>query len=318
MAGMFNASETVALLAKRLEDAARELGRSTLIVGASGGVDSSVSLALAVIAFGAENVRAVAMPERENSPESIRHATLVSSHLGTTLDVVDLTSTLEALGCYDRRDAAVRSVFPTFDPNTDSVKVAAVQDMTGSRMPAIYSIEITNDLGETMSARLNAIAYSELFSASNLKQRVRALTLYDFADRYNGAVVGTSNLDESYLGFFVKLGDGSYDISPLDRLTKSSVYALAVEIGLPDEIITRQTTTDTFPNEGQSQTSMFYGLPFEQLDVLLDVLTGKRDAESAIDFLGWSRQEFDTALHNLQRRHHSTRWNRSEVVRLLP
>lgn len=310
-------STVVSDLAAKMASTALGMGRTNLIVGVSGGIDSAVSLALAVKAFGSKNVRAVAMPERENSPESLRLAKALAGQLGTNLDIVDLTAALEALGCYRRRDSVIRSLFPSYDANTCTVTVAAVQDIKGSRLPAFSRISIVKSDGSKETSRLNATAYSELFAASNLKQRLRALTLYDFADRYRGAVVGTSNLDETYLGFFVRLGDGSWDISPLDTFTKTRIYELAAELDIPEEIIGRQTTTDTFPNAGQSQTSMFYGLPFEELDVLLEVLTGKREVEDARRRLGWSEAEMSNSLHNLERRHVTTRWNRAEPVKIL-
>ena len=52
------------------------------VVGISGGVDSSVVLALCVRAFGNERVSAIMMPEKDSDPETERFSRLVARHYG--------------------------------------------------------------------------------------------------------------------------------------------------------------------------------------------------------------------------------------------
>src|SRR5690348_7770017 len=101
-----------------------------------------------------------------------------------------------------------------------------------------------------------------------MKQRVRKLLEYTWADRLGYAVVGTANLLEHDQGFFVKGGDGLADVKPLARLYKTEVYALAAELELPEAIATRSPTTDTF-SLAQSQEEYFFGHPPELMDLLL-------------------------------------------------
>jgi NAD+ synthase len=60
-------------------------GFERAVIGLSGGVDSSLSLALAVAALGSENVRALFMPYRTSHPDSKRHAFLIAGKLGVDL-----------------------------------------------------------------------------------------------------------------------------------------------------------------------------------------------------------------------------------------
>ncbi|MFM2388337.1 MAG: hypothetical protein RL660_3094 [Bacteroidota bacterium] len=58
------------------------------ILGSSGGIDSAVTLALAVKALGAENVRAVLMPSEYSTGHSVSDAEQLSKNLGNPYDIV--------------------------------------------------------------------------------------------------------------------------------------------------------------------------------------------------------------------------------------
>ena len=85
---------------------------------------------------------------------------------------------------------------------------------------------------------------------------------YYHADRLNYVVTGTPNRLEYDQGFFVKLGDGSADVKPIAHLYKTQVYALAEHLGVPEEIRTRPSTTDTY-SLPQSQEEFYFSLPYE-------------------------------------------------------
>ncbi len=66
-------------------DYVRKNGFGKVVVGLSGGVDSSLVATIAVDALGAENVVAVAMPSRYSSPGSLSDAGLLAQNLGISL-----------------------------------------------------------------------------------------------------------------------------------------------------------------------------------------------------------------------------------------
>ena len=79
------------LLEKFLLDETRNAGFTKGVVGLSGGVDSAVTAFLAAGALGRENVRAVLMPYRTSSRESLSDAQLVLDALGMPSETVDIT-----------------------------------------------------------------------------------------------------------------------------------------------------------------------------------------------------------------------------------
>ena len=70
-------------------------GYQEAVVGVSGGVDSAVTLFLAVRALGAEHVHAVALPHRDSSPASLAHAHLAAQSCGANLEAVEITALVE-------------------------------------------------------------------------------------------------------------------------------------------------------------------------------------------------------------------------------
>ncbi|TIL77798.1 MAG: NAD(+) synthase [Mesorhizobium sp.] len=92
----------------------RGIRKRGLVLGLSGGIDSSVSVALAARAVGPQNVLCLFMPENDSDPESLRLGRLVAGTFGVDSIVEDIGPTLRAMGCYQRRDAFIRELVPDY------------------------------------------------------------------------------------------------------------------------------------------------------------------------------------------------------------
>jgi len=235
------------------------------VLGISGGIDSSVCLALAAKAFGPKKCLGIMMPEQDSSPDSEMLARELADKFGIDTLLENLTPTLNGLQCYERRDEAVSRVFPEYDPTTYKMKIGVKQSGLFNNLPPLFSLTIINPDGKQKEARLNAKDYMQIVAASNFKQRARMSMVYYHAEALHYAVVGTPNKHETEQGFFVKYGDGGADIMPIGNLYKTQVYQLAEYLGVPQEIINRTPTTDTYTAE-QTQEEFFYQLPYNLMD----------------------------------------------------
>jgi len=261
-----NAAAEVDRLAAGIRNALRDLRRRGVVVGLSGGIDSSVVAALAARAVGPQRVIGLMLPESESSADSLVLAKQLADGLGLRTAVEDVGPTLEAAGCYRRRDEAVRTVVPEYGDGW-RCKIVLPDLVSGSGY-ALYSVVVQSPSGEERRVRLPLDAYLGVLAATNMKQRVRTLLEYTYADRHHFAVAGTPNRLEYDQGFFVKQGDGAADFKPIAHLYKSQVYQLAEYLGVPEAIRRRQPTTDTYPLE-QSQEEFYFGLSLEQTDLCL-------------------------------------------------
>jgi NAD+ synthase len=256
--------------AQTIEHAVRrqvaELRRRGVVVGLSGGIDSSVVTTLCARALGADRVQVLLMPERASSPESEQLGRLLTTKLGTPTVVEDIAPTLEAAGCYRRQTEAIRMMFPDYgDGWRNKITLPSILD---SDRLNVSELTVESPSGERRIARMPPAAYLQMVAATNFKQRVRKMMEYYHADRLHYVVAGTPNRLEYDQGFFVKLGDGAADIKPIAHLYKSQVYALAEHLGVPDEIRRRPPTTDTF-SLPQTQEEFYFALPYEKMDLCL-------------------------------------------------
>ena len=273
---------------ERITDAIRRevletLRRRGAVVAVSGGIDSSVVAAMCVRALGPERVMALMLPERDSSPAALRLATLLADHLGVDRVVEDIEPALTALGCYDRQLEAIRTVVPEYGDGW-RCKLVLPSLLDGDRLNLV-SLTVQDPAGVETSHRMPRAAYLQMVAATNFKQRVRKTLEYYHADRLHHVVAGTPNRLEYDQGFFVKQGDGAADIKPIAHLYKTQVYALAAELGLPDEIQQRSPTTDTF-SLPQSQEEFYFALPYQQMDRCLWAYERGLSAEDAAAHLG--------------------------------
>ena len=98
------------------EDVLQRFKRNGAVVGISGGIDSSVCFALAARAFGPEKVLGIMLPEKDSSPDSEMLARELAAKFGVKAIKEEITGALSGFGCYERRDEAVKRVFPEYDP----------------------------------------------------------------------------------------------------------------------------------------------------------------------------------------------------------
>jgi len=298
---------------KLRDDLNNILRRKGAVVGISGGIDSSVSLALAVKAFGADKVLGVMLPEKDSSNDSKKLALELASKFGIQTLEEDITGALEGFACYKRRDEAVNVVFPEYNPTDFKMKISLNQGGINHNLPPLFMLTIIDKSGESKSKIIPVKEYLQIVAASNFKQRCRMSMLYYHAERLHSAVIGTPNKHEVEQGFFVKYGDGGADVMPIAHLYKTQVYQMARYLEIPEEIINRTPTTDTYTAE-QTQQEFFYQLPFDKMDLLWYAFENTIDHDLVADVMSISTEDVKNIFNNFARKHRTTEYLRSNPI----
>jgi NAD+ synthase len=292
----------------------RQFRRQGAVVGISGGIDSSVVLALAAKALGPKRVVGVMMPERDSSPDSRTLARAVADNFGVQTVTEDISPVLDGFGCYRRRDEAIGRLFPEYGPGWKS-KITIPGDLLEQDTLNVFHLTVVAPDGRTLSRRLPLQEYFQVVGASNFKQRTRMAMLYYHAELRNYAVVGTANKNEHALGFFVKYGDGGADVQPIAHLFKTQVFQMAEFLEVPAEVRERIPTTDTY-SAGSSQEEFFFRVPFEILDLVWLGYERGIDAQEIGKALGLSAGQVNRVIADIVRKQRTTAYLREVPVNL--
>ncbi|HVU49026.1 MAG TPA: NAD(+) synthase [Terracidiphilus sp.] len=308
-----DASQETARLVRFIQQTVRQSLRRGGVVGISGGIDSAVALALSVRAFGSRNVVAVMMPDKDSDPLSETYARELAAKFSVEPVLENITPALTGFGCYARRDAAIRRMFPEYDANEGwKAKIVLPQDLLQGGTLNVFSVTVIAPDGREQNRPLPAREMLEIVAATNFKQRARMATLYYHAESRQFAVIGTANRNEHAQGFFVKYGDGGADLQPIAHLYKTQIYQIAQYLGVPQSIQDRTPTTDTY-SAACNQQEFFFRLPFETLDLLWFALNHGVPAAEAAMIMDLTEAEVQHVFDDIQRKQRTT-----EFLRLQP
>jgi NAD+ synthase len=306
---VFDAASVADALQQRIVSTVRDLGRRGAVVAVSGGVDSGVVAALCARALGPSRVLCLRLPEREVSDESSQLGLRLAEMLGTPTVEEPISGALEAMSFQRRQEEAIRQVFPDYEPTWRHKLVRSAP--TGGMI--VFWLVVERPDGVEDRRRMPSEAYRALLSATNMKQRVRKLLEYTWADRLHYAVAGTPNLLEYDQGFFVKGGDGLADLKPIAGLYKGQVYALARFLELPEGISGRAPTTETF-SLPQTQEEFYFGYPYEQMDLLVWGETNGVPAAEVAAQAGLGVESVEAAYWEIARRREATAYLHAPAV----
>ncbi|WP_188409045.1 NAD(+) synthase [Agaricicola taiwanensis] len=277
------------------------LRRRGAVLGLSGGIDSSVTVALMARAFGPDRVLGILMPERDSEDESLTLGHLVADAFGVPTVLEDIGPMLDAARCYQRRDEAIRRLVPEYGASWACKVVIENEGFN------ISYLVVQSPDGVQQKLRMPADVYLAVVAATNMKQRTRKQIEYFHADRLNYAVAGTPNRLEYDQGFFVKNGDGAADLKPIAHLYKSQVYQLAAYLGVPEEIRRRPPTTDTW-SLAQTQEEFYFSAPWQVMDLCLLGLNSHAPVEEVAGAAGLTADQVQHIWKDIEAKRRSTRY----------
>jgi NAD+ synthase (glutamine-hydrolysing) len=141
-----------------IRDYFRKIGFRKATLGLSGGIDSALTLVLAVRALGAENLRVLLMPSKYSSQHSVDDARQLAENLGIQYDIVNIQEAV---------DAFENGLSPLFTGTTPDVTEENIQ----ARARGIYLMAISNKFGHILLNTTNksecAVGYGTLYGDMN-------------------------------------------------------------------------------------------------------------------------------------------------------
>jgi NAD+ synthase len=107
----------------------------------------------------------------------------------------------------------------------------------------------------------------------NVMARQRMIVLYDRSAADGALVIGTSNKTEALLGYGTLHGDMAAALAPIGDLYKTQLRAVARELGVPEEVVSKPPSADLWP--GQTDEGEL-GRSYDSLDRALYALVDRR------------------------------------------
>lgn len=202
-----------------IKEKVEEAGKSGVVIGLSGGLDSTVTAFLCKKALGQKKVMGLIMP-CHSEPETLEDAKIVVEFLQIPTQHIDLSA-----------------IYDNF---------------------------------------LSILPEGNKIACSNLKVRLRMITLYYFANKLDYLVAGTGNKSECSAGYFTKYGDGAVDLLPLADIYKTELIKLAEYLRIPQKIINKPPSADLW--KGQTDEEEL-GITYKELDKILESCEKKEKLE---------------------------------------
>ena len=252
---IFETSRRINFIKKQL----RHSGLKHLILGISGGVDSSTCGRLAQLAIDELNTELSGeLTDEKNQTAQATPYKFIAVRLPYNEQADE-----------DDAQAAINFIQPTHCLTTNILAgVMGIHD------------ETINALSQS-----GLLAHNDAkidFSKGNVKARTRMAMQYHLAGILGGLVLGTDHSAENITGFFTKWGDGACDLAPLFGLSKRQVRAIANHLGAPSILVDKAPTADLEELDPGKTDEDALGMTYDQLD---DFLEGKQTDTKIIDLV---------------------------------
>ncbi|WP_415895312.1 ammonia-dependent NAD(+) synthetase [Neptuniibacter sp. PT34_22] len=222
-------------------------GLKNLVLGISGGVDSSTCGRLAQLAVNELN---------EESGDSSYQFIAMRLPYGVQKDEEDAQLALQFI-------QPSQSIAVNVKPGVEGIHT-----------------EVTASLAEAL---LNQATDSAVdFAKGNVKARARMIAQYEVAGIVGGLVIGTDHSAENITGFYTKWGDGACDLAPLFGLSKRQVRQLAEALGAPALLVEKTPTADLECLAPQKADEQALGLSYDQIDDFLEGKSVEAEVEQRI------------------------------------
>ncbi|WP_159821415.1 ammonia-dependent NAD(+) synthetase [Colwellia sp. 20A7] len=219
-------------------------GLKTLVLGISGGVDSSTCGRLAQLAISELNTE----DNKASSTDIADQFQFIAVRLPYNVQA-DEDDAQQALSFIQPSHCLTTNVFD----GVNGIHQEVVSALSNAQL---------------LTASPNQVD----FSKGNVKARIRMVSQYHIAGILGALVLGTDHSAENITGFFTKWGDGACDLAPLFGLSKRQVRIIAKHLGAPDILVEKAPTADLEDLEPGKTDEDALGISYDELD---DFLEGK-------------------------------------------
>ena len=279
------------------------------VIGLSGGIDSAITAALCTKSIGSEKVLGLILPEKESDPNSENLAQQIANKYNIKTKTIDITNILESFGVYENKEKIVKEKFSNYNEKCKYRVVVPPKLENNIGMPFLEILDNENVLHKL---KISSFDFLNLTAVTSIKHRVRMTMLYNYSEKNNFAVIGTTNKTEYLQGYFVKYGDGGSDIEPLVHLYKTQIYQIANFLKLPEKIIHQDASPDVWSFKTNDE-EFFYAVPYNVVDTILYARENNLSINEILKYLNLSSEKIEKLIQS-----QTQKQNKSQTMRENP
>jgi len=274
-----------------------------VVLGLSGGLDSSTVAFLAVKAMGVPSkVHALYLPDRDSEGKFQNYAQEIAQKLGIIFKTIVITEEVRKQGTYGPIILKVTSTFPFLNRLIVWTSNNLIYPLFFKELPFI----VTLVKGSSAKNPLTRMIYKGIASAIeegfNVRHRIRKRILEEYAQSHNLLLIGCANRSESFVGWFVKDGVDDLPVETILGLYKNQVRQLARYLEVPTEILGEAPSPDMLKGIGDEDV---IGYPYAKIDRVAYVVEHDLDEKIALND-GLTPQE----LEGIKTIHQLSAWKR--------
>nr|MDO8079289.1 NAD(+) synthase [Candidatus Freyarchaeota archaeon] len=294
-----------------IRNSVKSFKKDGVIIGLSGGIDSSTTTTLCVRALGPDRVFGLLMPERDSEPQNFKDAKQLATELKIEYEVLDITPILRKMGIYDILPDRIMKDKKLFMKKLEEAVRVSVFENKAVDIPIVdsnysggdysWSLRDKSPEVEPINVKDGRRGYCFTFP----KVRLRSIMLYYYACLKNLLVTGTLCKSEYATSMYEEHGDGACEIAPLRNLYKTQVRQLAQYLKLPKNIITKPSSPDLILGSVITD-ELIIRMKYEIMDAILYCLEqGMKTSEIAeklsVDEAAVKKVERTVAYANMRR-----------------
>lgn len=233
------AKATIDAIRAKVKKYVSDSGLKSLVIGVSGGLDSSVVAALCQEKYTGVPLIGISIP-LNSSDEHKEQAQWVGK---------------EYCSVFEEFDGWEES----FYKNDNYEKQILNEDI-------FKTLEKTDKIVQKVG--FNVDSETKKVLKGNMKARLRMITLYDLARKTGGMVMSTDNLSEYFAGFWTICGDVG-DYGPIQNVGKGfELQVIARELGIREDIITQKPSDGLMVTEDNTDEAQLGG-SYQEFDAVL-------------------------------------------------
>ena len=294
-----DAKETAGRIENHIRHIVAENRANGALIGLSGGIDSTVLVALAVRALGKERVSVYFLHDKNGEKDSMEKARLVAEGLGLSLNV----GSIDAVMREKEKNAAFFKFISTLPPFVLPFMSSVYYIIVGET-PYMTTLR-KEELKKSKFRRwLYANVVNGLESMFDGPCAVRRVVLEKIAKEKNLLIIGSGNRSEDLTGWFTIDGVDNMPHSPIMGLFKTQVRQLAEHLDVPGVIQKRAPSPDVL--KGVDDT-LALGMSFDKIDIVLHGIEHNMSDDELMEY-GLTKDQ----IAKVRKIHKMSAWKRTD------